>query len=242
MLFIDLFNGMYILSNDRFTTLRKPDVNLPLLVRLLGSPPYPAFITSDTFFLEESDRAKWTGQPSIIILPIETNKVLLVSDRIVLLDLEKGTRKVLNNRREKTDQFARLDKTLLKLDSSGELVRLRTDGKPFETCILHNENGTEWKGTLTEATLYSQYPFEDVFVSDGQKLYILHQAERPLHFILRPVSIPLPENCNILAIAYRKSEDILVLGTDSRGVFIYQRKNIKTYIPKGGKTDRNEYF
>lgn len=242
MLFVDHLNGMYILSDDRFTTLRKPDANYPGLIRILGFVPFPSFLIQDSFFLEEAERAKNTGQLTITILPVDPDKILLVSDRIVLLDLVMRQRKVLSDRRAKTDQFARLGEALLKIDPAGQLVLLRTDGEPFEPCMLTSENGSQWKGSLKGATLFSQLPFEDVFVAIDNKLYSLHQGQGHQQFVIRPVLDLLPDNCTINAIAYRKSEDILVLGTDSRGVFVYHRQNIKTCNPGITGSKRNDAY
>ena len=242
MLFIDHLNGMYILSNDRFTTLREPDANYSALVRVLGSLPAPDFITQDSFFQEEAARAKNTSQLTIIVLPLDADKVVVVSDRIVLLDLKKQQRRVLSPRRDAGDQFARLGKTLLKIDSRDELLILHTDGKPFEQCALINDDGTAWKGSLKGVRFFSQFPFEDVFISDGKNLYSLVQGQNRLTYIVRPVLDLLPDNCTINAIAYRKADDVLVVGTDSRGVYMYHRKNLTTYIPSVEGTLRNDAY
>jgi signal transduction histidine kinase len=242
MLFIDHLNGMYTLSNDRFSTYRQPDANYPGLIRLHGFLPGPSFIFRDSFFLEEAKRAKATNQLTIVILPVDDHKIILISDRIVLLDLVQRQRKVLSHQRGKKEQFAKLGKSLLKIGADEQLTLLRTDGQPFEPCKLTNENGSAWEGSLSGATLFSQYPFEHVFLTAGEKLYSIEPGKDQNHFILRLVLDVLPANCTINAIAYRKSEDMLVLGTDSRGFFAYQKKNFHTYIPDAEKQKRNDAY
>ncbi len=243
MLFIDHLNGMYVQQNDRFSTLREPDANYTNLIRILGSLPHPGFITRDSFFLQEVTRARKTSQLTMIVLPLEDDKVLVVSDRTILLDLKKHQRKILNPGRTLRDQFARLDKILLKIDSADRLLLLSIDGKPDEPCIITNKDGTPWKGSLHNSRLFSQYPFNYLFVSDGSKLYTLSKGPGRLDFIMQPLLDALPENSSINAIAYRPSDDVLAVGTDSRGVYLYHRKNIDTYIPSvQGSLRNNAYY
>lgn len=242
MLFIDHLNGMYMMSNDRFTTLREPDANYSDLVRILGSLPAPGFITQDSFFQQELARTKNASQLTIMVLPLDADHVVVVSDRIAYLDLKKHQRRILSPGRESGDQFALLGKTLLKIDSRHELLRLNTEGSPFERCVLINEDGTTWKGSLRDARLFSQFPFEDVFVSDGKNLYRLAPGPNRLTFTIRPVLDLLPDNCTITAITYRATDDVLVVGTDSRGVYMYHRKNLTTYIPSIEGAVRNDTY
>lgn len=242
MLFLDHLNGMYVLSNDRFSTLREPDANYAWHVRVVGGLPNPDFIKQDSFFLEEAARAKNTPHLTIIVLPLDNDRVLVVSDRIVLIDLNKKTKKIISPMRTLTEQFALLGSTLLKIDSRNELLILHTDGKPFEQCALINEDGTLWKGSLKGARFFSQFPFEDLFVIAHKKLYkLLHGPDR-LTFTIRPVLDVLPENCTVHSIAYRKTDDALVMGTDARGVFMYHRKNLNTYIPSAINSLRNDTY
>jgi signal transduction histidine kinase len=242
MLFLDHLNGMYVLSNDRFYTVREPDANYSRLVRIVGSFPHPDFIKQDSFFLEEAARTKNSLQLTIIVLPLDQDNVVVVSDRVVFLNLKKKQRSILSPRRDAGDEFALLGNTLLKIDSSSTLSLLHTDGKPLEQCSLINMDGSAWNGTLNDVRLFSQYPFEDVFVLTENKLYKLLHGPNRLTYVIQPVLDLLPENCIINAIAYRKTDDALVIGTDTRGVFMYHRKNLNTYIPTIPGSLRNDTY
>ncbi len=230
ILFIDLLNGLYLLANDHFATLRQPDVKNPQMLRILGNPPDAQFLIQDSFYHEENKRGRMTSQMAINILPLPDHKVYLVSDRIVVVDLKKHTRQILQEKRNKGDKVALLDGELLKLDSTDQLHVLQPATGKFDKCTLVDESGNTWHGLTRDIRVYSQYPFEDVFVNDGEKLFRLLPTTDRKRYVMRTLLTSLPENCLIHAVAYRKSDDLLVLGTNSRGVFIYRKKNITTFL------------
>jgi len=230
IVFTDALNGIYVLTNDGFTTLQSPDVKNRILITMNGTPPPARFLLQDTFFLSESRRTMNSGQPSIIILPVDSNKIYLISDRIVLLDAHRHERQIIRQGRLPEDMFALLNGQLLWFDSFNKLQRLRSGTKVFEPCTLIEENGEPWTGSFTGGHVYSQYPFEEVFFTTKHSLYKLIPTRKPLQFVARKLLDEIPENCKINAVVHRKAEEVLVLGTDSRGVFVYQPKYLRSSI------------
>lgn len=235
ILFIDHLNGMYSLSGDRFKTLREPDARYTDLVSILGSLPSAEFLIEDSLFLEEATRAKNSHQNTITVLPIEGDKVIVMSDRIVLWDPKVSHQRILSPVRQKTDQIARLANSILFLNGEGILMLIQSEGNTFEQCRLVHDNGTPWTRSLKGARIYNQYPFEDLFIKVENRLYRLSMGSDRLTFTMHLLVDALPENLSINAIDYRQSDDVLAIGTDARGLYIYHRKHLKTYKPSLGE-------
>ena len=243
ILFIDLLNGMYLLSNDHFTTIQQPDIKNPDITRINGSPPDARFLIQDSFYQAENKRAKLTGQMSFNILPATNHKVFMVSDRIVLADNQLKTLQIIQQKRLPRDLVVLLHDDLLKLDSTNQLYILQSSNGAFEKCTLQDENGQPWQAPSNNTRVFSQYPFEDVFMTDGKKLYKLLPTGDRRKYIFRTILDRLPEHCTIRAIAYRKADDLLVLGTNSRGIFVYHKKNFNTFLQEDQKTEEgNSYY
>lgn len=229
ILFTDLLNGMYLLFNDRFTTIRKPNSNYPSLIYVRGSLPNAEFLAQDSIFLAETRRERASLQHSII-LPTVSGKVLVATDRVVLIDLTTRKLSEISSIRLYNDQFARLDKALIKLDINGQLHFLNEEEDTFEPCVMMKANGQKWDTPMKNSEFFSQFPFTDVFISDSKNLFRLSAGKSRNQFIIHPVLDTLPENCKVTAVTYLASENVLVLGTDSKGAFVYKQKSMKTYI------------
>jgi len=241
ILFTDVLNGMYGLSDDHFTTIRDPDSKYPSLIHIRGSLPYPQFLDKDSFFLAESRRERASLQ-HIFILPTQSGKVLIATDRIVLIDLASRKLSEISPFRLLNDQFAKLNQTILKLDINGQLHFLNKTETSFEPCVMKMENGQPWTTSMGDTRLYSQYPFTDVFISDGKKLFRILEGESPLNYYVHPILDKLPENCKIHSVAYNPTENVLVLGSDSRGAFVYREKHLKTYLTEKIEGRNNVYY
>lgn len=230
IVFTDALNGVYVLANDLLTTLQTADVKNRIIINMNGSLPNARFLLRDTFYFTESRRTINSGQTAIILLPVDSNKIYMVSDRIVLLDAHRRERQIIRQGRLPEDNYALFNGQFLWFDSWGKLHKLRTGTKVFEPCTLIEENGQPWTGSFAGGHVFSQYPFDEIFFTAGHKLYTLIPTRKSHQFVARIVLDKLPENCIINAVAHRKAEEVLVLGTDSRGVFVYQPKYLRTSI------------
>lgn len=241
ILFTDLLNGMYRLYNDRFTTIREPDSKYPALHHVRGGLPNAHFLSRDSFFLSESRRER-AAYVHFQILPTPSGKVLMASDRVVLIDTATRKLSELSPIRLFKDQYVRLDKSVLKFDVKGQLYILDEKKETLEPCVLKMFNGDRWNAPIKDTEVYNQYPFTDVFIQDSTKLYRLIQGGSPLEFIILPVLDTLPENCKITTVAYKASENVLVLGTDTKGAFVYRKMSLKTHLPAGYTKGNNVYY
>ena len=241
ILFTDLLNGMYRLYNDRFTTIREPNSKYPSLLHIRGSLPNAEFLALDSFFLAESRRER-ASLLHTIILPTVSGKVLVATDRIVIIDLVTRKLSEISSIRLFNDQFARLDNALIKLDINGQLHFLNEEENTFQPCVLMKANGQKWDSPMKPTEFFSHYPFTDVFISDKKSLFRLSAGESPHQFIIHPVLDTLPENCKLIAVTYKASENLLVLGTDSKGAFVYRGKSMKTYLTEAHSNKSTAFY
>jgi signal transduction histidine kinase len=230
IVFSDELNGIYILANERFTTLQSPDAKNRIIINMTGGLPNTQFLFQDTFFMTESRRTLEAGLPSIIILPLDSNKLYVISDRIVLLDLIRHQKQIIREGRTAGDNFVLLKGQLLWIDIHDKMHRLRPGTKIFEPVTLLDQTGNAWEGSFAGSNMFSQFPFEDAFINAGQLLYKLIPTSDLHQYVIQKLLNEVPENCKINAVAYRKEEEVLVLGTDARGLFVYQPKYLNTFI------------
>ena len=243
ILFTDLLNGIYLLANDTFSTLQSPDPKEKGFNNINGNPPDPAFLLEDTFFKEESDRLQKSGLPSITILPVNKNKVFVVSDRIILVDRQHHTRKIIDESITAGQQFASFHNRLIRFEVSAGLSQWDPQANSFKTCTLMDEFGQPWATPFKETSIYSHYPFEEVFINDGKHLLKLVATGDSTQYIIQTILEQIPENCITNTVIYQKANQVLALGTDSRGVFIYRPKHLSTFVfPAKEKSLSSSYY
>jgi signal transduction histidine kinase len=233
---------MYRLKNSRFTTLQASDVKNSNIGSVNGSLPHSFFLLHDSFCREEMERVFATSR-QLYILQESSSMVFMVSDRVVLLDFQKRNRRIIAEGLSDAQKFVLLNGQLLMFDELGLLRRLRLETNTFEPCTLTDDNGKPWTVPLKNIRAFNQYPFQHTFIDDGKKLYKLLPTNNPRGFILSVMLDELPKECIINSVAYRPSDETLVLGTDSRGLFVYQKKHFSTFtFFDEGETLPNSYY
>ncbi len=230
ILFIDILNGMYLLSNNRFTTLQSPGVKNPNLIHIFGSLPDPWSVINDSFFLQENHRININKMLGGHIIPLDEKNVVLTSDRVVMLNMQTHQYRILIPSITGDDKFGGLQGTMLWIDANDQLWMVTNADDGFKPCELLDEGGKKWAGSFKEAILYSQFPDDELYVTAGQKLYKIIPGKSEGDYIIKMVLDKLPENCTVKEVAYRKAEDVLVLGTDSKGIYVYHQKQFNTII------------
>ena len=233
IIFTDLFNGIYMLSKDRFTTLQRPDLRNKGINSIYGGAPDPQFLLRDTFFRMEVLRLRQVEMPTITILPSSKQQVYVISDRVIYIDRKNKSRRIISDNVEQGQQFAMFNGELLRFDNNGQLYQWHEETSAFKHCLLTAENNLVWPGSFEDAVVYSVFPFEDVFIKIKQQLFKLVSTKDPNHFNIQLVIDRLPGNCKITAVAFRKSDRVLTIGTDTKGLFTYQQKHLETFIYHG---------
>ena len=229
ILFVDLLKGIYLLSGDQFSTLQKSNPPNQIIPRIKGNPPSPMYLMQDTIFAAEAAHVKKSSLEYIQILPGTENILYLVSNRIIEEDVQHMRSKVLLNHIAPSEKAAMLNGRLLLINSDGHLRSLNPTSRIFEDCRLTDDLGHPVDKSFIKLTIYNTYPFANVFLSDGLNLFRISPTGDPHHFILHTLLDKLPESCIVNEIAYREPDQMLVLGTDSRGVFIYHKKHFNTF-------------
>lgn len=243
ILFVDLLNGMYILSNDRFTTIQQPAVDNHNFIRLRGNPPDPYFLLNDTFFYSESRHALNEHLETINIMPGAGHTVYIASDRIIMQDRRSKKTQTILQTLHADETAAVLNERLLLFKGNGQLQIHQSGTDAFMDCILTDEAGRTWTRSLAGVRVYNRYPFTTLFFTDGNQLYSLIPTQDQNRFRVKTILDKLPENCTVNEIAYRETDQILVLGTDSRGLFIYHPKRFANFTyPNQNTAFSNAYY
>jgi signal transduction histidine kinase len=230
IVFFDQLMGLFSLVRDRFTTVQLADIRNRDTPPIIGGPPTATFVIRDTFFLEELQRVRNRQRTAISIFAVDSNKVYIVSDRVVLINKQSHERKIILTSISTKDKFAFLDGRLIWINEQNQLFRLQPATNSFETCSLTDEKGNPFTGSFVEASIFSLYPFKEIWLINGQKLFRISSTEERKRFTISAVLNALPDNCVINAIAYRPADDMLVIGTDSKGLYTYHHRPIHTFL------------
>ncbi|MFZ4478116.1 MAG: two-component regulator propeller domain-containing protein, partial [Saprospiraceae bacterium] len=242
LLFIDASAGMYLLSNNRFNTIHQEGYPQQSIMQIKGSPPNPFLLSLDTFFRGQV-LGNWpTTCSQIAIFPAYGNKVFVVTKQVKMLDVERKECQILPIEGVCGEEIACLNGQILRFDDRGQLSRLQTNNNTFEKCALIDEAGKPWTKPIVNASIYSQYPYDHVFITDDQKLYTLLPTNDRRQFMLSTILHELPEKCVINSVAYRQADATLVLGTDSRGLFVYQQQYYKTFTTENAIPPWNNVY
>jgi signal transduction histidine kinase len=226
---VDQSNGVYSLRHHRFSTIQASDARDNKFPIILGGLPDPSFIIQDTFFRQELKRTSRKQIMRMRILPVNSNLVYIVSDRLVLIDRFHQTGRIILDSISQQDQFVLLNEKLLWLDESNQLFCLKSDAKSFDSCRLTNEKGNPATVSWTIDQCFNSYPFREAFINNGQSLFKLEPTEDPRRFVVSMVLETLPDNCKITDVAYHPDVDMLIVGTDTKGLYTYLRKFIQTF-------------
>ena len=242
ILFVDHLGGMYRLKKNRFATLQASDGKNSNVAAVNGNLPHSFFLLDDPFCREEMERIYATAR-QLYVLQESPSRVFIVSDRVVLLDFQKKDRRIVTEGLSDAQNFVLLNGQLLMFDEQGLLHRLRLETNSFERCTLTDENGKPWTMPLKDGRVFNQHPFQNAFIEDGKKLYKLLPTNNPRGFVLSVLLDELPEECSINSVVCRPFDETLVLGTDTRGLFVYQKKHFSTFtFFDERKTLPNSYY
>lgn len=229
IVFVDQSNGVYSLRHDRFTIVRSADTRDNTIPIIYGGLPNSSFIAQDTFYSQEANRLPENLITQIRIFPVHPNLIYIVTDRLVTIDLLFHTRKIILDSVSGQDQFVLLNGKLLWFKDNNQLFCLNPTTQSFESCTLTNEKGNPVSGSWTINGCFNSYPFREAFIEAGQRLYKVQPTEDPHHFILSTVLETLPDNCKVIEVVHHPNEDILIVGTDTKGLYMYRRKFIQTF-------------
>lgn len=244
IMFLDQLEGAYMLTDDRFSTLQQPSSGNFHMYDVVGGNVDPYFLLKDSLFIAESKRTEYTAINKIYVFPSkDTHKYYVINDRIVLVDRVRGSLQVIDTTRSPHEKYFMIRGTLLRMDGQGQLERLVPESNRFEICALTDANGMPWKGLLVQGRVFNEYPLEEAFITDADHLYRISGTYDPQQYTIQKILDQLPENSIINDIAYRVEDEVLVLGTDTRGIFVYEHQYFKTAIKPNTNTDpRNAYY
>jgi len=243
LLFTDLLKGIYQLSNGRFTTLQQPDKKDLFIPSINGAPSDPDLFFRDSFLIEEMRRINSRSCSDFFLLPAGRQRAYVISDRLVQLDRERGERRVIRDNLNCGVQAALLDGQLLLFDEQGNGHLLQRATQTLEPCILVDESGQPWSSAWTNVRFFNRYPFRDVFFNDENRLYQLVSTGHPQRYEVRLVLETLPEKVKITNVAYRPEANLLAVGTDTKGLFLYRRSFFRTFVYRKGEQGlTNSYY
>lgn len=217
----DFLSGIYTVINNRIATLQEPNAQNMGIPALNGGPGNPNLLKNNPLIRKDILGVWPSNCTEAAILPTTKNRVFVVANYIKLLDLADGTHRVLRDNGFCGEQVASLQGNLLWLDESGRLQYFHPDAPASESCMLTHPTGHPWTKPFKKARLYSQYPFKQAFINDGKTLYMLEPAKDRAGYVVRVMVDQIPYRCILKSIAYRSTDGILVLGTDTRGLFVY---------------------
>jgi len=218
---VDFLSGIYTVTNNRISTLQEPSAQYKSMLAINGAPGDPRLLTQNPLIKKEILGGWPYNCTEAAILPTTKNRLFVVANHVKLLDLTDGTHRVLRDGGFCGEHVASLQGYLLWLDQAGHLTRLHPDAAASEPCTLIDQTGHPWTKPFKKARLYSQYPFKQVFINDGKSIYMLEPATDRAGYMVRVMVDEIPDRCILKSIAYRSADGVLVLGTDTRGMFVY---------------------
>ena len=242
IIFIDQLNAMYGLSSDTFSTLQHADITSVDKLRFSGGPPNLTFLAQDSMFRSEVANVRKAKLPDIRIFHAHDNKYYILSSSVLLVDIVSKQKEVIRSARKEKEKYACINGELLYFDSLQPLTRYQSYTNSFVSCSLTFENGKPCLLSFENATLFQQSLMKDLYVVAEKSLYKIWPGADH-HYYIRRVIDQLPSNCKISAVENREKDNVLFLGTDSRGLFVYERKHFTTYIfDLPGQTITNSYY
>lgn len=228
ILFVDYRNALFLLEKGAFRRLSVPKEH-ELDVRIFkGSIPTPTTLSSQPLVRQEM--ARWQNPSEMALFPAGPDRLFVIGRRLALLDLERQERQVILNAPQDPDRYTLLNGQLLVLGPRNQLLRLNLEDQRWQLC--HWADGAPDANSLpwSKPVFHSPPPHDQAFLEAGGKLYRLLPTSRPESFRLELLLDDLPENCLITHLVYRPDKPLLVLGTDTRGLFAYQKKYFQPLV------------
>ncbi len=238
-LFLDAQRKVYRLSGNQFTLLGNTLVDYISVVEIIGSLPFPELLIQDSLLRKSfgSDQGAWG------VFPAGEERLYVVSGHLSLLDRKNNQLKMLHKGPFDGKKFAQLDGQLIFLDRAGQLQKFHPESNAFKPCILLDESGKPWSKKFNEPRFYSRHPFRTAFIQEKNQLYILTATSSPSQFLIREFLDALPEKTKVLSLDYREKDQLLAIGTSSKGLFLYRKKAFQTFInPLPDKDLTNSYY
>jgi signal transduction histidine kinase/ligand-binding sensor domain-containing protein len=226
ILFVDYTNALFLLEKGIFRRVPWPDNKVFDSRIFRGSVPSLSVLLDEPLLQKEME--KWEKPSRMALFPAGPNRLFAISSRIALLDLDRQERLILSKRTQSPHRFTFANGQLLHLNAQNQLVRLDLETQSWQAChwTLQDEEGTPF--SLADPTFYSPPPHDQAFLEAGGRLYRLLPTGRPDRFRLELLLRELPPNCLISHLVYRPEDQLLVLGTDTRGLFVYRKWPFQT--------------
>jgi len=228
ILFLDVWQRIYRLSGNEFSTLGNSGIYQQAVLEFHGGFPNPLSLVQDSLLRAEIKNSKrlWTS------FPAGKNRLFVVTDRLGLLDSKQQKRRWLQKGPFDGRRFAQLGGQLVFLDQKGQLQQFHLESNTFSPCLLVDKAGKPWKKTFKQAHFYSRHPFQLAFIQEGNQLYVLTPTSSPGRFAVRKFLHALPGKTQIISLDYRAEDQLLAIGTSTKGLFLYRKKSFQTFIHK----------
>ncbi len=243
ILFVDQLSGMYTLSHNSFKTLQAPDPRNPTLKKLNGFVTDPNMLVDNASIRMQIHRALHKKNPYMGLFPIDENYLFLIGDNIAFVNRKTGFPEWFIIGNFDGQKFVVLDKDLLYFDESGSLHRMNIHTRSFEPCIISTKTGQSWTMDMRDVMTYSEYPMKHVLLVSNEQLLEIRPSPDQNRYIIEVILDKLPERTRINAVTFGPHPDQIVVGTESRGLFVYRKQYFQTLVLEDQKSNTdNTYY
>lgn len=242
--FMDASGYIIHFDNGIIDTLRKGSDNALNYLNIKGVlPDINTYLELTTPHVNETVDKEWDLNP-LIMFPVNSKEYIVRTKTGVAWFKGKTKIKELNLEQYKGRKFFSVSDHIYFFHDNNRLSRLNLTTWQTEACIL---SGKLNHSNISEQNIIRLYWNSNNSDPCFQYDYSLYQIEadssNPNHIITDEIISSLPQNTLITSVIYNKADQLVLISTDIKGLYVYKRNCFKTLVydkPEAGTN--NSYF
>jgi len=229
----ELTGATFIISKGEITLVKKGDVQKSTEQFIRGTAP------NLDYYLEGLNRkfpgvdASELSDFSVFLAELPNFSYGVFLKQTSSFKIFKGNRNVKNIKfgSKKPAHLFTIGKSVYFFDSNKILYYIDIEkGTIKETTLKGDLSNKDLKYFLIEKNVISSSGYPDVYIKLKNNLFRFYPTGNPLVVNSVLITKQLPTNCNISDAFFDTKSQSLYLGTDTKGLYIYKKNNLKTII------------
>lgn len=243
ILCFDSQSGCYLIRDSKVSTLRKMNQNGINYMLINGVLPNKEFYLQNTERKEnDTYRKNWLRSP-ITLFTISESEFLIRTLNGIALYKNGKLFKEKDLTSYQANHFLEIEGNIYFFDAINQLYRI--DKKTLTTQKCHLSGALLQNNFLSKTQIDNEfwnYNSSDACLQFAYSLYSLSVGTNPNTINSELITDKLPHNCLIVSAVYRKTEQLLAIGTDTKGLFLFKKKNFKTLVYETPESNTNNAY
>jgi len=243
MIIVDASGAIFSIKNGKHDTLRTGNVNSLNYFSVKGTLPDRSFyFRTTTPHINKALDRNWFSEP-VYVFPLDDNSHAVRTKKGIALYRDSVFEKELNLESLSPADFIAVDNGIYFFSDQNKMYYIDIAAWKAVPCELkgaiHDDN------TFSSSSISTHWNYNNSAscVLSGYRLYHLTtEKENPLKINSELITDKIPSNCLITGVVYKPEKHLLIIGSDTKGLFVFREKMFRTLAYQNPEAGTNNAY